>query len=169
MNEDWASLETLGFPGYEISNEGRVRNARTEKLLKLSANQYGVVRIGLMKPEESKQITLSLPRLVATMFVTGKSAQFNTPINLDGDRENNRADNLMWRPRWFAVRYSTQFEENDKAMFRNTIYDVETCDEYKDSREAMIKHGLLEEDVLKSIVNGSPCFPTWQRFARLSH
>lgn len=167
--EEWASLETLGFPGYKLSSDGEVRRERTDKVLKLSANQFGVVRIGLMRREDNRQVTLSLPRLVASMFVPGKSATFNTPINLDGNRDDNRAKNLAWRPRWFAVKFFRQFEEFKEPLFRTKIYDVETSDEYEDSRKAACKNGLLEEEVMKSVVNGSPCFPTWQIFARASH
>jgi hypothetical protein len=106
---EWESLDTMGFPGYKISSEGEVRSERTDKPLKLSPNQYNVVRVGLMKRDESRQVTLSLPRLVASMFVQGKSATFNTPINLNGDRNDNRAKNLSWRPRWFAVNFFRQF------------------------------------------------------------
>lgn len=165
--EEWESLETMGFPGYKISNEGHVRSERNDKDLKLSANQYGVVRIGLMKRDESRQVTLSLPRLVASMFVKGKSAQFNTPINKNGDRDDNNAKNLAWRPRWFAVKFFHQFEESDEPLFKTRIYDVESSKQYQDSREAAQENGLLEEDILKSVVNGSPCFPTWQIFARV--
>lgn len=167
--ENWESLDTMGFPGYMVSDEGAVKNERTDNRLKLSPNQYGVVRVGLMKRDEGRQMTLSLPRLVATMFVQGKSAQFNTPINLNGDRNDNHAKNLVWRPRWFAVKFFHQFEESKTPLFRAKIYDVETSEEYEDSREAACRHGLLEEDVMKSVVNGSPCFPTWQRFARVTH
>lgn len=167
--QEWASLETLGFPGYELSNDGQVRNIRTEKILKLSANQEGIVRVGLMKRDEGVQKTVSLIRLVARMFVQGRSASFDTPIQLNGDRADCKASNLMWRPRWFAVKYFNQFENSEEPLMGTKMFDVETSDRYKDSREAAMKNGLLEEDIMKSVVNGSPCFPTWQIFARVSH
>lgn len=163
---EWESLEPMGFPGYKLSSEGEVRSERTDKPLKLSANQFGVVRIGLMKRDEGRQITLSLPRLVASMFVQGKSATFNTPINLNGDRNDNRAKNIQWRPRWFAVKFFHQFETDDEPLMKTKIYDVETSEKYDNSREAACANGLLEEEIMKSVVNGSPCFPTWQIFAR---
>ena len=166
--ENWESLETMGFPGYMVSDAGAVKNERTDNLLKLSPNQDGIIRVGLMKRDEGRQRTLSLPRLVATMFVRGKSAQFNTPINMNGDRNDNRAKNLAWRPRWFAVKFFHQFDESKTPLWRGKLYDVETSEEYEDSRQVACKFGLLEEDVMKSIVNGSPCFPTWQRFARVT-
>lgn len=164
--EEWESLETVGFPGYKLSSLGEVRSEKNDKTLKLSSNQYGVVRIGLMKRDESKQVTLSLTRLVAIMFVKGKSPQFNTPINLNGDRSDNTAENLAWRPRWFAVKFFNQFEHSQEPLMATKIYDVETNKKYADSREAACDNGLLEEEVMRSVVNGSPCFPTWQIFAR---
>ena len=163
MQEIWESLETIGFPGYIISNKGEVRNEKNGRVLKLSANQYGVVRVGLMKREEGKQITLSLSRLVARMFVPGHGPTFNTPINLNGNREDCTAENLAWRPRWFAVKYFAQFK--GEPLLAVEICDIETLWEFENSRDAAVKNGLLEEDVMKSVVNGDPCFPTWQRFA----
>ena len=167
--EEWASLETLGFPGYELSNTGEVRNERTGRPLKVSPNQEGIVRVGLMKRDEGRQVTVSVLRLVARMFVTGSSAQFATPIQLNGDRADCTAKNIVWRPRWFAVEFFRQFEANPEPLMSTKIYDVETSKEYLDTREAAMNNGLLEVDIMKSVVNGSPCFPTWQIFARVSH
>lgn len=167
--QEWASLETQGFPGYELSNDGLVRNARTERILKTSANQEGIVRVGLMKRERGMQMTVSVLRLVATMFVPGRSATFQTPIQLNGVRGDLRAENIMWRPRWFAIQYFQQFKDSDEPMFNSRIFDVETNEEYENSRDAAMKNGLLEEAITKSVVNGSPCFPTWQIFARVTH
>lgn len=169
MQEEWESLESMGFPGYELSNTGLVRNARTERVLKMSTNQEGIVRVGLMKREEGRQVTVSVIRLVARMFVPGRSATFDTPIQLNGVRTDLRADNILWRPRWFAIRYFQQFVESDEPEYNSKIYDVETSQEYANSREAAMRNGLLEEAITKSVVNGSPCFPTWQIFARATH
>lgn len=167
MIEEWASLETLGFPGYELSNSGQVKNT-WGKMLKMSANQEGIVRVGLMKRDEAKQKTVSVLRLVARMFVQGRSATFDTPIQLNGNREDVHVHNILWRPRWFAVKYFRQFTETKEPLFTAKIYDVEDSKEYDDSRAAAMANGLLEEDILLSVANGSPCFPTWQRFARAS-
>lgn len=169
MKEEWASLESMGFPGYELSNTGEVRNTRTTKILKKNPNQEGIIRVGLMKREEGRQVTVSVLRLVARMFVQGRSATFDTPIQLNGVREDLRAENLMWRPRWFAVRYFQQFTDSEEPQYNSKIFDVETNEKYNNSREAAIKNGLLEEAITKSVVNGSPCFPTWQIFARVTH
>lgn len=169
MRQEWVSLESEGFLGYELSNDGLVRNARTERILKTSANQEGIVRVGMMKRDRGLQMTVSVLRLVAKMFVPGRSATFQTPIQLDGTRTNLRADNIMWRPRWFAIQYFQQFKDSDQPQYNSRIFDVETNEEYENSRVAAMKNGLLEEAITKSVVNGSPCFPTWQIFARVTH
>lgn len=169
MGQEWADLESLYLPGYEVSNDGQVRNARSERILRQSPNQEGIVRVGVMKRDQGKQVTVSVLRLVARMFVQGRSATFDTPIQLNGDRTDLRADNIKWRPRFFAIAYYRQFNESEKPEYNSPIFDVETGEEYTDSREAAVKNGLLEEAITKSVVNGSPCFPTWQIFARVTH
>lgn len=167
--EDWVSLETLGFPDYELSDMGRVRNTRSRRLLKMSANQEGIIRVGLMRREEGRQVTVSVIRLVARMFVPGRSEPFNTPIQLNGDRTDLRARNIMWRPRGFAVLFYRQFEMFPEPIMRDPIYDVKTGHCYNNTREAATKLGLLETDIVDSVNLGSPCFPTWDIFSRQSH
>lgn len=167
--EDWVSLETLGFPDYELSDMGRVRNTRSRRLLKMSANQEGIVRVGLMRREEGRQVTVSVVRLVARMFVPGRSEPFDTPIQLNGDRADLRASNIMWRPRGFAVKYFWERDRLSKPVMGAEIYEVKTGHCYHDSRDAATKLGLLEADVAESVSHGSPCFPTWSIFALLEH
>lgn len=166
---DWVSLEGLGFPGYEIHEDGMVRNERTQHVLKTSPNSEGIIRVGLMKQASGKQVNASLPRLVARAFVQGRSVQFDTPIQLNGNRFDCSAGNIAWRPRWFAVKFFNQFEDTDDPLFRAKIYDVETLREYSDSREAASANGLLEAAIMNSVVSGEPCFPTWQIFARVTN
>src|SRR3954469_2297239 len=103
--EDWAPIQ--GFPGYSVSTLGRVRRDSSGRILRIKVNQYGVPYVGLMKEWDQKQRSLAL--LVARAFIMNTSDIFDTPINLDGDRFNCAVDNLMWRPRWFAVKYNQQF------------------------------------------------------------
>src|SRR3954463_11128186 len=98
-----------GFPGYSISSYGRVRNDETDRILALTRNQHGVVQVGLMR--DGLQYKRGVALLVARAFLDPPAIEtFDTPINLDGDRCNNHIDNLMWRPRWFAVKFHQQFD-----------------------------------------------------------
>src|SRR3954471_5642740 len=106
-SDDWRPVET--FPGYSINPLGQVVRDATGRLLVPRYNQYGVPYVGLMR--EWEQCIRSLPRLVANAFVPRPSEFFDTPIQLNGDPTNCQVDNLMWRPRQYAVLYKRQFEE----------------------------------------------------------
>lgn len=156
----WEPIE--GFPGYSISPEGRVRNDSTKHLLRPRYNQYGVPYVGLVR--NWRQYVRSLPRLVAQTYLDTPNAIFDTPVNIDGDRSNCSADNLMWRPRWYAVRYLQQFKERYHNPINEPIKVRGEARRYRNSFEAAIEFGLLEREVVLSILNSTPAWPTNQRF-----
>lgn len=159
--EDWKQVE--GFHRYSVSRLGDVRNDLTGRIMHLSVNQYGVVFVGLMKRE--KQHKRSVALLVAQAFLDEPPTDFyDTPINLDGDRHNNRVDNLAWRPRWFAVKYNQQFKTPYHNRIETLLCDKDSGQEYIDSFQAAIKNGLLEKDVVLGILNRTPIWPTYQVF-----
>ena len=159
MNEIWVVSER--FPSYSVSDLGRVVNNSTGKVVKPSITSSGLVKIGLMSA--GKQRTTSLALLVAETFVEGRNEQFNTPIQLNGNPADNRAVNLVWRPRYFAWRYTRQFHE---SFGGNT--NVKVIDEagriYRNMEEAATTNGLLTFDVYMSVYSGKPTFPTGQVF-----
>jgi len=131
----------------------------------LLVNQNGIVNVGLTKNRVQYKRAVAL--LVATAFIKNENGDaFNCPINLDGDRFNNRVDNLAWRPRWFATKYFQQIEE---AHFNDPypITEVNTHKNFASPWDAALKNGLLQVDVLLSICNGEEVWPTGQRFVRL--
>lgn len=103
MVEKWIIIN--GEPNYEVSNLGQVRNKTTGKILaqnKTSTSQRWYVKI--------HQKNYNVARLVAIAFVPlieGKEY-----VNhIDGDKLNNRADNLEWVSR----------SENEKHAFANGL------------------------------------------------
>lgn len=82
-------LPIRGFENYEVSNTGDVRNVLTGRVLKPYpfSNRYLGVQLG------RRNVQL-VHRLVAAAFIKGDSSlQVN---HKDGDRTNNRAENLEW-------------------------------------------------------------------------
>jgi hypothetical protein len=57
----------------------------------------------------------------------------------------------MWRPRWFAWKYSRQFSELSEHYKKGPIRDVDTRDRYFDVYEAGIVNGILFKDIWRSI------------------
>lgn len=149
----WEELDE--FPDYAVSDIGEIFNIKTGMPRKLSINQYGIVKISLYK-NGRELVTRSVALLVANAFVEGKTDIFDTPIHIDGDRLNCRADNMMWRPRWFAVQYHRQFDSEDFYKMNVRIVDEDTGQVYESVREACMDLGLYYNDVYRSYIHGEP-------------
>lgn len=161
--EHWKAIDS--FPDYSVSNYGRVRSDKSGRMLALNENQYGVVQVGLMN--EGVQYHRSVPLLVANAFIPRDRDPFDTPINLDGDRHNNHVNNIEWRPRWFAIRYNRQFRMPFENPISSRIIDLKTGDICEDSFDCAKKYGLLEQDLVLSILNRTYVWPTYQEFGIL--
>jgi len=101
---------------------------------------------------------------VAKAFLPSVPGPFDTPINLDGDRHNNRVENLAWRPRWFAVKYNQQFRHPYEEPIDDPIMDDRTHEISPNSLECAKRYGLLEQDLVQSIMARTYVWPTYQRF-----
>lgn len=102
--EIWVDVE--GYEGrYQISNFGNVKRmemiflraynkyVKRGELLKLRTEKTGYVRVTLGK--NGKQKIYYVHRLVAKHFKEKK--EIHTQVNhIDGDKENNHADNVEW-------------------------------------------------------------------------
>lgn len=151
-----------GFPGYSINAKGQVRHDKNKRLVRPRYNQYGTPYVGLMR--NWQQCSRSLPRLVAAAFLSSPTDIFNTPIQLDGDPANCRVENLMWRPRWYAVKYKRQFEQRYYDPIDEPIHAIDKMETFPNSFAAACRYGLLEKEVVLSIRNRTPAWPTYQMF-----
>lgn len=157
--EEWTRLDE--FPDYSISTYGRFMNENTGRILAITRNQQGVMMVGLTR--DGVQYRRSVALLVARAFLgVPLNVHFDTPIHVDGNRMNNHIDNIMWRPRWFAVKYNRQFGEVEPT--NSAIEEIYTHEKFENSWDACLKYGLLHEDVMSSLINFSYCFPTNQEF-----
>lgn len=160
QEERWVQINE--FPGYSVSNRGRVVNDRTGFNIKPTQKSQGYHMVGLMK--EGVQHKRSLPLLVARAFLPSHpNGTFDTPIHLNGDRSDSRIMNLMWRPLWFARKYMQQFIDNH-TTFNEAIEDVETGEVYKNSMHASTYNGLLDHEIYVSMLNNHYVWPTGQVF-----
>lgn len=158
--EDWREIPS--FPGYSVSNHGRVRRDESGRCLALLRNQGGVINVGLMR--DGVQHKRGVALLVARAFLEPPEFEaFDTPINLDGDRSNNLFWNLVWRPRWFAVKYFHQFQNIPRSLAQ-PLEDIATGQLFKTSWLATIGNGLLHRDLVLATLGYQPVWPTYQRF-----
>ncbi len=163
MSELWREIDF--FPGYSVSSYGRIRTDKSGRILSLNLNQYGVMQVGLMRDGEQKH--RSVPLLVAKAYIPQSFPSFDTPINLDGDRSNNRVDNLVWRPRWFAIKYNPQFRHPYDDPILAPIVDLKTGEVSANSQECAKRYGLLEDELIFSMLNRTYVWPTYQEFGIL--
>lgn len=153
------------FPGYSVSFRGQVRNEDTDYLLQIRPNQFGLAQVSMQRG--GHQFRRGVALLVANAFLDPPPSDlFNTPINLNGDRLDNYYENLVWRPRWFAIMYHQQFH-NGKRGFRTPIRDLATDIIYPTSWEAAITFGLLDREIMIATHNKTYVWPTYQRFEQV--
>ncbi len=93
--EIWKDIE--GFPGYQVSDEGRVRsNNRNGQwvIMKPELDRYGYFKVNIFDSNR-KRYTKTIHRLVARTFIPNPE---NKPqVNhKDADKKNNKVTNLEW-------------------------------------------------------------------------
>lgn len=157
--ELWAIIPA--FPSYSVSDMGRVRNDENGHIMALLRNQQGVVNVGLTRNRVQHKRSLCV--LVANAFVPKTMDAFDTPIHLDGDNLNNKASNLTWRPRWFAVKYTQQFHLPQRSLSQ-PLEDVGSGKIFETSWLAAIGNGLMHKDLVLATLGFNAVWPTRQRF-----
>ena len=90
-SEHWASIN--GYRNYQVSWWGRVRNATTGRIFKVSLNAGGYPIVGLSKNKKPKSHYVH--QLVAHEWVSNPEEK-RCVDHIDGCRTNNHHENLRW-------------------------------------------------------------------------
>lgn len=158
--EQWLPLAS--YPGYEASDQGRIRNTNSGAVLAVSrvgADARPYVGLSVHR----RQVKRGLALLICSTFVPRpKREDWDTPIHLDGDVMNCRVNNLQWRPRWFALKHTEQFRL--RLVETEAIRNINTGAIYENAWSVVFSHGVLYNDVIMSIVNKTWVFPLMQYF-----
>lgn len=151
------------FPDYMISSFGRVYNHKYNRWMDRSPIQSGELTVGLTK--DGVQHRRSVKVLVANAFVPGRDDLFDTPVLLDQNPTNLHADNIVWRPRSFAWKYSQQFDDPPPWAYQGPVMDLNTRVHYENLIEAAMSLGLLIADIRMNMLHKRPVFPMNAMFA----
>lgn len=158
--EEWMPIPD--FPGYLVSSAGYVQHERRSKDLTRFVTPTGTAYVGLTVGNRTHNRSLAL--LVANAFLpTPRNSSFTTPINLNGNRLDNRAENLKWRPLWFARKYFHQFPWTGTG-YNIPILLLDTGEVFPNSWAAATRFGLLNMDLTVAIANRDKAWPTQQIF-----
>lgn len=151
MEEIWKDIE--GFPGYQVSNLGRVRSwlntrkirQRMPHILKPGIAGKGYLVVNLTN--NNIHVTKGIHRLVAEAFIPNPE---NKPeVNHDnGDKSDNSVSNLVWATR----------SENAKHAIDNGLHSMTPAHE-TNKRRIRIKETGEEFDSIKECaehIHGNP-------------
>lgn len=116
LEEEWA--EILGFPGYAVSNYGRIQNVRSGKGLRPKVDSYGYHSVSLRR--DGLSYDRYVHQLVAKHFVTGYHEGISVTHH-DLDRGNNYVVNLRMR----GARLGRLVKDIKRPKFRRILV-VET-------------------------------------------
>jgi hypothetical protein len=91
--EVWENI--TDYKNYQVSNQGRVRNKKTGRVLKASPQNMGYSQVSLYIEGQVKRLLVS--RLVALGFVDNDNPDYKVYVDhKNGDKTDNRAVNLRW-------------------------------------------------------------------------
>lgn len=105
----WADYSDV----YEVSDEGHIRNKKTKRVLREFIGKDGYLRTQF----NGKSRTVH--RVVANVFIP-KSQERDFINHKDGNKQNNRVDNLEWCTRSENMRHAYQHNLKSQAGIKNS-------------------------------------------------
>ena len=133
--EVWRQIER--YPNYDASSEGRIRNRKTGRILKTNTSETGYERLSLSK--NSRQTTERVHRIIADTFI-------------DGDKSNNRIDNLEFCTRQENIQHAFRTGLSHGSR-KKAVRIIETGEEFDSTNECAIAIGA-DRTQIKDCLHG---------------
>jgi len=127
--EVWKDVE--GYKGrYKVSNFGKIKDVKKDRLLKLTPTKKGYLRVRLSDGEKVNK--LRVHRVVAVAFLGKHSHDGRNQINhIDCNKSNNHVDNLEWVSHAENIKHAYENEllgnkgfNETKQLYKTTDKDV---------------------------------------------
>lgn len=168
-------VQIIEFPMYSVSASGVIVNMKSGRNVSTSLTKQGHVKVSLFDSQQGKQFTRSLSSIVAKTYVHGHNDIFNTPQHLNGRLEDCSAENLVWRPRWYAYNYHRQWTHDYPHTFGRwgdlgPLLELTTDTMYQTLFEAIVNTGVLVLDLVRTLhlPEHPPVRPLTYRFENLT-
>lgn len=111
----WVPIE--GFLGYEVSDEGEIRNIKTGRILSQFKNNRGYLKVSIKSSESGKYKNVLVHRLVAKAYIDAKDRTRQTQVNhINEVKTDNRSDNLEWITPSENINYGTGIKRRAKSQ-----------------------------------------------------
>lgn len=157
MVNEWIVFDE--YPNYAINESGQIRNNKTGRILKRIRLQNGAPAVGLFN-KEGRQVFRQVSTFMGMTWMDPPPyPAFDTPMHLDGDRDNCHKTNLIFRPRWFVIQYHRECLNDHYPLWSRPFRIVETGDIFKTPFECSRCYGVLQKDVVAALVSKAPLFP----------
>ena len=88
-----------GWPGYEVSADGRVFSELRRNRIEMKQRLNGVGYPAICLRRDGTRKYMAVHRLVAIAFLPPRPTPAHEIRHLNGERTDNRAENLMWGTR----------------------------------------------------------------------
>lgn len=139
-NVEWYVLPD--HQGHEVNELGEIRNRQTGRTMQSSVNQSGVRYVSIRNTTLGRYENKTLGVLIAETFCGGRTANESTVLHLDGNTENNAAQNLMWATRWHTMAFHNEIVD---SRFNKTprVQEITTGHIYKNALDAAKHTGCL--------------------------
>lgn len=148
--EVWVDI--IDFPGYQVSNTGKVRNVKDFRLLGQQLNKAGYYTVILRRDLES--YTCLVHRLVAIAFIPNPD---NLPIvnHKDENTINPNVENLEWCTAEYNVNYGIAIERAKETKAKNKLLEqakqaAKIIEDKKDKTKKVYTKGIDYSDFVFS-------------------
>ncbi|KAI8148109.1 hypothetical protein BJV82DRAFT_594609 [Fennellomyces sp. T-0311] len=154
----WKAIGTLPWNGlsfskYEVSDMGHVRNRDSSQLLKLYHTSYGHPCVYMYHDNQdlhTRPKVMRVSRLVANAFVDDYSEIRNLIVHLNGDRLDNRAQNLKW-----VHKRSSSVRRNARPVVVSLVDDPEKQKKFGSVKKAQRETSVYNLNTLAA-KHGNP-------------
>ena len=150
---------------YEVSNLGRVRSLKSNKVLKPIEDTWGYLTVGLYCEDSPAKVynghryknpkKRKIHQLVAEAFCDGYEEGF-VPDHIDHDKKNNRSDNLRWVSNSANAKHMQSWADRRINNYTEPVIlisrDGKTKIEFASIIEASEKTGLCSRSIASNIL-----------------
>ena len=142
--EQWKVVKD--FKNYEVSDEGKIRNISTGRILKPKLNRGGYNIVDLYI--KGRAVTKRIHRLVAEAFIPNPDNKSDVN-HINENKTDNRVKNLNWMTRTENINHGTRNKCSAISQSKPiiVIYHDNTYEEYPSAKIASEELGLWQTHI----------------------